>query len=304
MNEFQLFWPTGEIAVYATMLRIVLAILVAALAGYTLQKLAGRDGGRVRRTNRMESQENFLVSGVLVLLALMLAFTTGFVVERYDQRRLLVVEEANAIGTAYLRSQALDEPHRTRLSNLLVDYTDNRITLSVRSGDRAALLAKNDRLLTDIWAAVLAANDSAREKGISTPLYLAFNQVVDYDTERKIARMSRVPEGILVTLYTFLIVTAGILGAVLDGVRQRVVAGILFMLVTLAVAMIVDLNRPTRGTIREGQQALLLLRESMKVPRTDYDRYKSSRFRAADSCPSRLGEKSASPNCSPLSSGH
>ena len=274
MNEFQLFWPTGEISVFSTILRIVLAIVVAALAGYSFKKLALRFGGRGQRTERMDSQENFLVSGVLVLLALMLAFTTGFVVELYDQRRLLVVEEGNAIGTAYLRSQALDEPHRTRLSNLLVAYTDNRIALSVQPGDRRALLAENDRLLTYIWAAVLAANDSARDKGISTPLYLAFNEVVDLDTERKIARLSRVPEGILVTLYTFLVVTAGILGAVLDGARQRVVAGILFMLLTLAVAMIVDLNRPTRGSIRESQQALLLLRDSMKIPRSDYDRYR------------------------------
>jgi hypothetical protein len=173
-----------------------------------------------------------------------------------------------------LRSQALDEPHRTRLSNLLRDYTDNRIALSVRSGDRGALLAKNDRLLTYIWAAVLAANDSAREKGISTPLYFAFNEVIDVDSERKIARMSRVPEGVLVTLYAFLVVTAGVLGAVLDGARQRIVAGILFVLLVLVVAMIVDLNRPTRGTIRESQQALLLLRDSMKVPRSDYDRFR------------------------------
>ena len=76
------------------------------------------------------------------------------------------------------------------------------------------------------------------------------------------------------TLYAFLVVTAGVLGAVLDGARQRIVAGILFVLLVLVVAMIVDLNRPTRGTIRESQQALLLLRDSMKVPRSDYDRFR------------------------------
>ena len=274
MGDFELFWPTGEISVATTVLRIVVAVTVAACIGYAVQKLSLRYGKAARRTDRMESQENFLVSGILVLLALMLAFTTGFVVERYDQRRALVVEEANAIASAYFQSQALDDPHRTRLSLLLADYTNNRIVLSSASEDRAPLLAKNDRLLTDIWAAVLAANDSAREKGISTPLYLSFGKVFDYDTQRKVARLSRVPEGILATLYTFLVVTAGILGAVLNGARQRIVAAILFMLLMLTVAMIVDLNRPTRGTIRESQQALLLLRDTMKVPRTDYDRYR------------------------------
>ncbi|MFL6730907.1 MAG: hypothetical protein ACJ8EP_01015, partial [Sphingomicrobium sp.] len=64
MNEFQLFWPTGEISVFSTILRIVLAIVVAALAGYFFKKLALRFGGRGQRTERMDSQENFLVSGV------------------------------------------------------------------------------------------------------------------------------------------------------------------------------------------------------------------------------------------------
>ena len=104
--------------------------------------------------------------------------------------------------------------------------------------------------------------------------YLFFAKVLDHDTERKVARLSRVPEGILVTLYAFLVVTAGLLGAVLNGARQRIIAGILFVLLTLAVAMIVDLNRPTRGTIRESQQALLLLRDTMKIPRSDYDRFR------------------------------
>jgi len=274
MEDFQLFWPTGEIPVATTLFRILLAIVIAALAGYVLQKVGIRYGRRVPRTDRMESQENFLVSGILVLLALVLAFTTSFVVELYDQRRLLAVEEANAIGSAYFQSQVLDEPHRTRLSNLLVVYTDNRIALSAAPGDRRQLLARNDRLLTDIWAAVLAATESARDKGVSSPFYLSFTKVLDYDTERKVARLSRVPEGILVTLYAFLVVTAGLLGAVLNGVRQRVIAGILFLLLGLAVAMIVDLNRPTRGTIRESQLALLLLRDTMKTPRSDYDRFR------------------------------
>jgi len=274
MEIFQLLWPRGDVAVTATVLRIVLAIVIAAATGYTTQKLAARYGRGSPRTDRMESQENFLVSGILVLLALMLAFTTSFVVERYDERRLLVVKEANAIGTAYLNAQALDEPHRTRLSDLLVNYTDNRIVLATTPGDRRYLLAKNDQLLTDMWAAVIAANASAREKGISTPFYLAFAQIVDSDTERKVARLTEVPRGIILTLYVFLVFTAGVLGAVLNGARQRIIAIVLFGLLTLSVTMIVDLNRPTRGAILENQDALILLRDSMKIPRSSYDQFR------------------------------
>ena len=55
-------------------------------------------------------------------------------------------------------------------ADLLVDYTDNRIALSTAPEDRQQLLARNDRLLTDIWAAVLAATESARDKSVSSPL--------------------------------------------------------------------------------------------------------------------------------------
>ena len=74
-----------------------------------------------------DNQEGYIVSGVLGLLALMLGFTLAMAVDRFDTRRVLVLQDANAIGTTYLRAQLLDEPHRSRISRLLVDYTDNRI---------------------------------------------------------------------------------------------------------------------------------------------------------------------------------
>jgi tetrahydromethanopterin S-methyltransferase subunit C len=77
MEDFQLFWPTGEIPVATTVVRIIFAILIAAVTGYVLQKVGNRYGKSAPRTARMESQ--VLVSGILVLLALMLAFTTTFV---------------------------------------------------------------------------------------------------------------------------------------------------------------------------------------------------------------------------------
>src|SRR5687767_4555372 len=128
------------------------SMLLAALAGHAVRLIHSRLSPERKKPER--SQESYLVGSMLGLLALLMA------VNRYEERRQLVVDEANAIGTSYLRAQLLDEPHRSRLGGLLIQYTNNRIALA--NGDREQLpsrLAVNDRLLTEIWAAVTAARD-------------------------------------------------------------------------------------------------------------------------------------------------
>lgn len=250
------------------------SMMLASLLGYGLRHLQYRrtvmDDGEA---GRITSQEGYLVSGVLGLLALLTAFTFSLALDRFEFRRQLVITEANAIGTAYLRSQILDEPHRTRLSRLLVAYTDNRIALGSGQGDMTAKLATNDRLLTEIWAGVTASADSARDRGISTPLLNTFNEVIDLDTERKVARQARVPPQVFVVLYVFTIITATVLGYVLEGLRGRVAGAVLFLLLTLTVIVIVDLNRPTSGAIRESQEPMEMLRRSMAAqPPAEFDR--------------------------------
>lgn len=257
-------------------LAIFASLLLASLAGYGLRRLERRFAER-RREKPEHSQESYLVGGMLGLMALLLAFSFSIALERFDERRHLVVQEANAIGTAYLRSQLLDEPHRSRLSGLLVDYTDNRIKLAdIAPAQLQAQLAINDRLLTEIWAAVMAARESALAHGISTPVLATFNEVIDLDTERKISRTQRMPDAVLQLLLGFLLLTAAMLGYVLEERRGRIGAAVLFLLLSLYVGIIIDLNRPKSGNIRENQEAMLMLRASLKAqPPAEFDRYRS-----------------------------
>lgn len=257
---------------------IVLAsMLLAAFAGHAIRQLRRRLSPERKKSEH--SQESYLVGSMLGLLALLLAFSFNMAVNRYEERRQLVVEEANAIGTSYLRAQLLDEPHRGRLSQLLIHYTDNRIALS--NGDRQELprmLAVNDRLLTEIWVAVTAARDSANAHGIAVPILATFNEVIDLDTKRKVAREVRVPEPILMLLYGFLTMTAAVLGFVLEERRAWFGAVMLFLLLSLYVSIITDLNRPASGNIQESQEPMLMLRQSLKAqPPPVFDRLRTSR---------------------------
>lgn len=212
------------------------------------------------------SQESYLVGSMLGILALLMAFSFSMALDRFEERRHLVIQEANAIGTSYLRAQLLDEPHRTRLSTLLVQYIDNRVALGTGQHDGLdRQLQNNDQLLSDIWAAVTAARDSAAAHGISTPVLTTFNEVIDLDTERKVARQATVPRAVLLLLYGFLIVTAAVLGYVLEERRAKLGAFVLFLLLSLYVGMIADLNRPASGFVRESQEPMLMLQRSLKA---------------------------------------
>lgn len=250
---------------------IFVILVIATGIGMSLQASgiglwAKRDKGVDERT------ENFLVSGTLLLLSLLLAFTFNLALERYEERRLLVIDEANAIGTAYLRAQILDEPHRTRLSDLLVIYTENRIELGHAKVNRGPLLARSDQILTNLWAAVKAGNDAAKDKGMSTVYYWAFNDVLNLDTERKSARLARIPEPVLVAVLVVSILSAIVVGSVIYGAPQRMRAAIFLTLLTISLCLIIDLNRPAAGLIVEPQEPLELLLASMKsTPPSAFD---------------------------------
>jgi hypothetical protein len=253
---------------------VLASMLAAALGGYGSRQLRRRLAPE--REASEHSQESYLIGGMLGVLALLLAFSFSMAVERYEERRHLVVQEANAIGTSYLRAQLLDEPHRRRLSNLLVEYTDNRIALGTAKGEQTRRqMAVNDNLLTQIWAAVTAARDSAQAHGISVSVLTTYNELIDLDTERKVARLVRVPAPVLLLMYAFLLVTAAVLGFVLEERRAWFGACVLFLLLSLYVSIIADLNRPASGNIQESQEPMLMLKDSLlKQPPAVFDRFK------------------------------
>lgn len=255
----------SSMSIITTGFTTLLVLLLAAGAGQLVRRAQAR---RAQATDAESepsvAQEGYLLSSSLGLLGLLLAFTFGMVINRYEARRDLVTKEANAIGTSYLRAQLLDEPHRTRLSNLLVAYTDNRIKLA-NADDQGPYLATNDRLLTEIWAAVSAARESALAHGLTTSLLQTYNEVIDLDTERKLAWQLRMPNEVLFLLLLFLALTAGVVGHQVDGPRGKRAALVLFVLLALSITVITDINRPMSGSARESQKAMEMLLASLKA---------------------------------------
>jgi hypothetical protein len=252
---------------------LLLGMCAVAYAAYVIRRRRerGREAGE-------DSQEGYVVSGVVGLLALLTGFTFSLAVDRFETRRHLVLEEANAIGTTYLRAQLIVDPHRSRLSDLLVRYTDNKIHLGKatrRDAESKAQLARNDALITDLWTETAASWDSIKGYDFSSSFLDSMNNLIDLDAARKASRAARVPTEVYIVLFIYLTVTAGVMGYVMRGPRGRATAAFLLGLTTLSVLLILDVDRPMSGRIIESQRPMEELQKFLAGnPPAVFDRWK------------------------------
>jgi hypothetical protein len=258
----------------------VAVMILAWTAGCLLQSRVRRTAVGHRLSPTEAGQQGYLVTTVFGLLALLATFTMALSLDRYETRRQLVITEANAIGTAYLRAQLMPEPHRSRISGLLVAYTDNRIELATTT-DPAVIRARgatDQRLLDQIWAAVAASVDEIQLRGFANAYLQSFNDVIDLDTERTVARLTRVPDEVLWVLSFYMAAAAGLLGYVLEGRRGRVSGVIMIALLSASMLLILDINQPTAGGIRESQEPMRALSKTFhaRSPQV-FDMYKAPR---------------------------
>ncbi|OHT20600.1 MULTISPECIES: hypothetical protein [Edaphosphingomonas] len=261
---------------------LLLTLFAAALAGWRLRRR--RDStATVETAAGGDGHEGYIVSAVLGLLALLTGFTFSLAIDRYETRRERVLVEANAIGTTYLRAQLLEEPHRARISRMLVDYTDNRIALAKAHGkDIQPRLGANDRMLADLWTATVAAYPTIRSYDFSSAFLDSMNALIDMDAARKAARYARVPMEVFLVLLIYMLISAGVLGYVLVGRNGRISAAFLLFLFSLSVLLIMDVNRPNAGGINESQEPMIALRQTMRAqPPALFDRFS----RPADEAP-------------------
>ena len=236
---------------------MVVAIELGARLGIRLHKEAN---------DSLRSQVNALQGSLLGILALLLGFTFSQSLQRYDARSAAVVEEANAIGTAYLRIDLLPESVRTESKSLMRDYIEMRIeagAISVdREEERDALLAKGQEVQEKLWQlAVTGAATSDRPATMN--LYLqSLNEMIDSNTRRDAALGRHVPELVLFLLYGTFILTGALLGYAsgIGGHRASNGTYVLVALIVVLVFIIIDLDRPRRGLIEVNQSSLVELR--------------------------------------------
>jgi hypothetical protein len=228
-------------------------------------------GRRVRHLSEsLKEPFGVLQAALLGVVGLLLAFGLSLAVSRYENRRSNIVDEANAIGTTYLRAQTLAEPVRGRSLGLLVRYTRSAISISDEvpgSTEAGDAREQEQRIQRRLWSLAGDALDMAPVASAPRLYVETLNEMFDAETVRVAALSNRVPTAVLVLEVLGSALALGLLAAYLAIVGRGVFAVFLAAsLVAFLLLVTTDLDRPTRGMIRVPDSTLRSQLASMEKP--------------------------------------
>jgi len=260
-NNLLQLHPLDTVPLWVLYIGAVVTLLLASEVGYRLSKAIQR-----RQPDQAEASVSALTGASLALLAFLLAFVTGTAVNSLATRRQAVVEEANAVGTAYLRAGYLPEPTATESRQLLREYVDQRLAALDRA-KLAQAISRSEEIHNELWtrAETLAKEDSSP----TLALYIAsLNEVIDLHTDRiNVELVARVPWAIVLGLFLMAILALGLVGLHAGYAEKRnPIALIAFALILSVVfLLVVDLTRGQSGLLRVSYQAMIDLQRQFSV---------------------------------------
>jgi len=253
VNE-NFLYGAHEVLIQCAFLTLMLA---ASEAGFRLgRKLEGST------TAQTKSQIPTVEAAILGVLALLLGFTMSMAVSRFEVRKQLVLDEANAIGTCVLRAQLLPSPAGPEIAGLLREYVNVRVRYGTAGNDLArldSLHTQTTHLQTELWtrAATYAQQDPSPAK--AGLLLQSLNQAIDLEATRWTAFQNHVPESVIYANAIVALLAAMLVGYAfgVNGRRNIFSVCVLALAITLVLAVITDLDRPRSGFIRANQQPMI-----------------------------------------------
>lgn len=241
---------------------------------------AGFRTGRLEKSKDKEEPSppvGAMVGVVLSLTAFILAFTFGVAAERFNDRRLLVIEEANAVGTTYLRSEFLPEPNRQEVQNLLRQYVGVRVNLwhelaqapdSIDVALVESSVAQSEKVQDSLWKQAVAVGKDRLDSDVIALFIDSLNETIDLQSKRVTAALhARLPS--LVWMILYLLVIFGMFGLGyqfgVTGKRKLPITCTVVLAFAIVIMMIADLDNPLAGYLQASKQPLRDLAKKIGV---------------------------------------
>jgi hypothetical protein len=255
MNPDELLYGYSSIAISAM---LFVTIVVFNEVGFRIGRYV-----QSHTDNEVKTLTGSIQASVLGLLALLLGFTFSMSMQRFDNRSMALIEEANAISTAMLRVQLLPEEYKNEADQLFRDYIDLRVAIGhldlTKTEARNAYNQKIANLQKDLWSLAISATNSD-PRPVTTGVFVkSLNDVIDTQGKRNALLQMHVPEVVLILLFIVFFSSGGIMGysAGLSGKRMIAPIVLVSVLITLIVFIIIDLDRPKRGVIQVNQGVMI-----------------------------------------------
>ncbi|WP_426168454.1 hypothetical protein [Sandarakinorhabdus sp. DWP1-3-1] len=226
--------------------------------------LVAEVAGRFRRRRALGGETGYAASAAVSLLALLVSFTFSVALNRYDGRRDLVVEEAAAIGMVWQRAKLLREPTESEVKASLGRYIDGRLDYFQRDRqtDRTRPTdAAGRSVRLSLWNVADRLNTAGDQPLTTRALVDALTRMDDAAARRESMAREHIPLLVMDMLAMFTLIVAAILGytGAVHGHVTRMANWAFFVLVTLAIVLVLDLDRPRTGLITVSQLPMLEL---------------------------------------------
>lgn len=246
---------------------------VLGLVCFALMVVASEVGFRVGRRSGNQaakdtkSQHLTVEAGILGVLGLLLGFTMSMALTRFEIRKHLVLDEAQAIGTAHLLTQLLPVEEGREIADLLRAYTNVRIHGEDGRGYEQITAARQEsgRLQEGFWRRAVAYSQKDPNPVPSGLLLQSLNEVIQLDAARFMAFHDQVPAAVICAIAVVGLLAVMVVGYTfgLSGLRQPFSICMLSLAITLVLVIIVDVDRPREGFIHVSQQPLLDLQKQL-----------------------------------------
>ncbi len=245
---------------------VSVAASVALFFGMLAFAYVGHRAGRRRLQEDPDAKElstGTIDAAVLSLLGLLIAFTFTGAYARFDTRRQLVVDETNAISTAYLRLDLLPSESQAGLREKFREYVTSRYELWLKLSDREAALEEYGRsanLQNEIWSQAIAASAGSEWQSARLLLLPALNEMIDITTTRLAAMQTHPPLIIFLLLGALSLVSAWLSGYAMAKSSRIATAHVVGFaaVASIAVYVILDIEYPRFGLVRlDAPQRLL-----------------------------------------------
>ena len=240
----------------------ILILLVSFLALSAAARMgAGRSGG----IEKIHEDLDVIYGAVLTLFGLIVGFTFSMAVSRYDQRKLYEEEEANAIGTEYLRADFLSSPASENVRTLLRQYLDQRVLFyEARNPDRLKQInLTTSQLQTKLWSTVKSPS-LTQQTPVQALVISGMNDVLNSQGYTQASWWNRIPAQAWVLMGVMGLCGTFMVGLHLPHVRTNSVLLIVFpAIISLAFFLIADIDSPNGGLIRVAPINLVSLAESL-----------------------------------------
>jgi hypothetical protein len=244
-------WPLG----------LLTAIFLAAIVELGYQSAVRL---KVQEDTNRKDQMIAIRDGLFILVGLLFGFTLALAAPRFSDRRLLLIDEANAIGTTYLRASTLPSPYREQARQLLTDYVDARLEwdnagLNHSRVTDATTLAK--QIQEKLWQTVIDIAKTDRS-AVSAAYMSSLNQMIDLHEKRVSALENRIPGSVWLLIFSVSAIALFTRGLALAG-RFWLTLVLAPLTIAIVVALIADLDTPSSGLIRLDQRSMIRLKSDL-----------------------------------------